>query len=54
MKKEEELVSFLRDKGLDIYEPDLDAFRSRVQRMYLELEFAKSWPEGILEKINAL
>ena len=54
LKKEEELVSFLRDKGLDIYEPDLDAFRSRVQRMYLESEFAKSWPEGILEKINAL
>ena len=47
LKKEEELVSFLRDKGLDIYEPDLDAFRSRVQRMYLESEFAKSWPEGI-------
>lgn len=54
LKKEEELVSFLKDQGLDIYEPDLDAFRSRVQRMYLESEFAETWPEGILEKINAL
>jgi C4-dicarboxylate transporter DctQ subunit len=27
LKKEEELVSFLREKGLDIYEPDLNAFR---------------------------
>jgi tripartite ATP-independent transporter DctP family solute receptor len=54
LKKEEDLVSFLKEKGLAVYEPDLDAFRTQVQSMYLESEFAKSWPEGVLEKVNAL
>lgn len=52
--KEDELVAFLKDKGLDIYEPDLEAFRSHVQKMFIESEFASSWPEGLLDKINAL
>ena len=51
---EAELVSFLKEKGLKVYEPNLDAFRTRVQAMYLESDIAKSWPEGVLEKINAL
>jgi TRAP-type C4-dicarboxylate transport system substrate-binding protein len=51
---EAELVTFLKEKGLKVYEPDLDAFRTRVQAMYLESDIAKSWPEGVLEKINAL
>ncbi len=54
LKKEADLVSFLEEKGLDVYEPDLAAFRNQVQSMYLESEFAASWPEGVLEKINAL
>jgi len=54
LAKEEELVSFLQEKGLDIYEPDLAAFRSHVQAQYVGSEFAKAWPEGVLEKINAL
>ena len=54
LQLEEELVSFLKDKGLAVYEPDLAAFRDHVQKMYLESEFAKTWPEGVLEKINAL
>ena len=54
LKKEEDLVSFLREKGMDIYEPDLNAFRTHVQAQYVGSEFAKSWPEGVLEKINAL
>lgn len=54
LKKEDELVAFLKDKGLEIYEPDLAAFRSTVQKAYLDSEYAKSWPEGLLEKVNAL
>ncbi len=54
LKKEAELVAFLEEQGLSIYEPDLAAFRDQVQSMYLESEFAESWPEGVLEKINAL
>ena len=54
LAKEEELVAFLQGQGLDSYEPDLRAFREHVQAQYVGSEFAKSWPEGVLEKINAL
>lgn len=54
LAKEEELVAFLREQGLEIYEPDLAAFRSHVQEQYKGSEFAASWPEGVLEQINAL
>lgn len=51
---EESLVQFFKDEGLDVYAPDVDAFRERVQAMYLESDFSKDWPEGMLERINAL
>ncbi|UCH24879.1 MAG: TRAP transporter substrate-binding protein DctP [Trueperaceae bacterium] len=51
---EDELVAFLEEQGLEIYEPDLKAFREHVQAQYVGTEFAASWPEGVLEQINAL
>lgn len=54
LQKEADLVSFLEEQGLAIYEPDLAAFRSAVQEAYLGSEFAQTWPEGLLEQINAL
>jgi tripartite ATP-independent transporter DctP family solute receptor len=54
LKKEEDLVSFLKEQGLEIYEPDLAAFRTHVQAQYVGSEFAAAWPDGVLEKINAL
>ncbi len=51
---EAELEQFFKDQGLKVYEPDLEAFRSHVQKMYLESEFSETWPEGMVEKINAL
>ena len=54
LQKEGELVSFLEEQGLDVYEPDLAAFRSHVQAQYVGSDFAASWPEGVLDKINAL
>ena len=54
LKKEEELVGFLKEKGLAVYEPDLNAFRDQVQSMYLKSDLADDWPEGVLDKINAL
>lgn len=54
LKKEADLVAFLKGKGMNIYEPDVGAFRKRVQGMYVRSKFAKSWPKGLLEKINAL
>jgi TRAP-type transport system periplasmic protein len=54
LRKEEELVAYLKDQGLEIYEPDLQAFREHVQEQYVGSEFAAAWPEGVLEQINAL
>jgi tripartite ATP-independent transporter DctP family solute receptor len=51
---EVELEQFFKDKGLKVYAPDVDAFRAQVQKAYLESDFAKTWPEGMVDKINAL
>lgn len=50
---EDELVQFMKDNGLKVYEPDVDAFRAQVQAAYLASEYAKDWPEGIVDAINA-
>ncbi|MEM0921505.1 MAG: TRAP transporter substrate-binding protein DctP [Pseudomonadota bacterium] len=54
LDKENNLADFIRSKGVEIYTPDLDAFRTHVQAQYVGSEVASSWPEGVLEKINAL
>lgn len=54
LKLENELADFFREKGLKVYEPDLKAFRDTVQKAYMESDFSKTWPEGLVEKINAL
>jgi len=54
LKREAELVEVFKGKGLNIYTPDVEAFRTHVQKAYLESELAKSWPEGMVDKINAL
>jgi tripartite ATP-independent transporter DctP family solute receptor len=52
--REAELLEKFKADGLNIYEPDVAAFRTNAQKLYLESELAKSWPEGVLDKINAL
>jgi TRAP-type C4-dicarboxylate transport system substrate-binding protein len=52
--REAELVELFKTEGLDIYEPDLAAFRAFAQQKYLESELAKDWPEGVVDRINAL
>ncbi len=54
VKNEAELVDFFKGQGLKVYTPDVEAFRTRVQKMYLESPFSKDWPEGLLDRINAV
>ena len=54
LDKENNLADFIRSNGVEIYTPDLEAFRTHVQAQYVGSEAAASWPEGVLEKINAL
>jgi TRAP-type C4-dicarboxylate transport system substrate-binding protein len=53
-KQEAELVDFFKKQGLDVYTPDVNAFRDFAQKKYLASDLAKSWPAGMLEKINAM
>jgi tripartite ATP-independent transporter DctP family solute receptor len=54
LKQEAELAESFKTKGLDVYTPDLKAFREFAQKKYLASDLAKSWPAGMLDKINAI
>jgi len=54
LKQEQELVAFFKSANLDVYTPDVAAFRAYAQKQYLQSPLSKSWPPGVLEKINAL
>lgn len=52
--QEKALLEEFKAAGLDIYEPDIAAFRKFAQEKYLASDLAKSWPEGVLDKVAAL
>jgi len=54
LKKEAELADGFRKQGLDVYAPDVNAFRAYAQKVYLASDEAKAWPPGLLDKINAM
>ena len=54
LDKENNLADFIRSQGVEIYTPDLEAFRNHVQAQYVGSEAASAWPEGVLDRINAL
>jgi TRAP-type C4-dicarboxylate transport system substrate-binding protein len=54
LAQEEEMVAFFRGQGLEVYAPNVDAFRAEAQRRYLASSQSQSWPAGILERINAV
>jgi TRAP-type C4-dicarboxylate transport system substrate-binding protein len=53
-KREAELAEGFRKQGLDVYAPDINAFRAHAQKVYLASDEAKEWPKGMLEKIGAI
>jgi TRAP-type C4-dicarboxylate transport system substrate-binding protein len=54
LKQEAELVAFFKEEGLEVYEPDVAAFRAYTQEQYLKSPLSAAWPDGMLERINAL
>lgn len=54
LKREAELLDFMKKQGLEVYAPDVKAFREHAQKLYLASDLAKSWPKGMIERINAL
>jgi tripartite ATP-independent transporter DctP family solute receptor len=53
VKEEGQLVEFFKKEGLQVTTPDVDAFRKSVQATYQNSDYAKVWPKGIVERINA-
>jgi len=53
-REEKELIEFFRAQGIAVTTPDVAAFRKTVQSAYLNSEYAKQWPRGLLERINAV
>ena len=53
IKEEGQLVEFFKKEGLQDITPDVDAFRKSVQTTYQASDYAKVWPKGLLDRINA-
>jgi TRAP-type C4-dicarboxylate transport system substrate-binding protein len=54
LKREAELAESFKKQGLDVYTPDVKAFREFAQKKYLESDLAKNWPAGMIDKINRM
>jgi TRAP-type C4-dicarboxylate transport system substrate-binding protein len=54
IKEETQILEFFKKEGLQVTTPDVDAFRKTVQTAYLNSEYAKEWPKGLLDRINAV
>ena len=54
LKKEAELAEGFKRAGLEVYTPNIAAFREHAQKVYLASDDAKAWPPGMLDKINAM
>ena len=54
IKEEAQLVDFFRKEGLQVSTPDVEAFRRTVQAAYQNSEYARVWPKGLVERINAV
>ena len=53
-KEEEELIAYFKAQGLDVYTPNLKAFRDYALDMTQKSKYIKEWTPGMLERINAL
>jgi TRAP-type C4-dicarboxylate transport system substrate-binding protein len=54
LKREAELAESFKKQGLDVYVPDIGAFRTYAQKVYMASDEAKDWPKGMLEQIAAV
>ncbi len=50
---EKQMVDFFKSQGLTVTTPDVNAFRTAVQGAYNKSDYAKAWPAGLLDRINA-
>ena len=53
LQEESQLVEFFKKEGLQVTTPDVAAFRKAVQATYQSSDYARVWPAGLVERINA-
>ncbi|MCB1360229.1 MAG: TRAP transporter substrate-binding protein DctP [Rhodobacter sp.] len=54
LRQESELQATFEAAGIDVYTPDLEAFRSHAAAMYLNSDYSAAWPEGLIDAIAAV
>lgn len=54
LKMEASLGENFKAAGAIITKPNVEAFRSYARKVYLESDQAKTWPKGVIEKIDAI
>ncbi|TKT74742.1 sialic acid TRAP transporter substrate-binding protein SiaP [Aquamicrobium sp. LC103] len=54
LEQEKELIEFFKKEGLEVYTPDVAAFQTHANKTYLESPLSGDWPEGLVDRINAL
>jgi TRAP-type transport system periplasmic protein len=54
VKDEAELVAFFKKEGLEVYTPDVPAFRTHVLSEYTKSKYAAGWVPGMLDRIVKL
>ena len=53
IKREKELVSFFKEKGLTVVHPNIEAFKTRVDKIYLEnKDFINKWDMDLYKQIQ--
>ena len=52
-QEETQLVEFFKKEGLQVSTPDVAEFRKTVQAAYQTSDYAKAWPAGLVDRINA-
>lgn len=53
-KEEEELIAFFKQQGLEVYTPDVKAFRDYALNVTKKSKYVNEWAPGMLDRINAL
>jgi len=54
LAEEKGLIEFFKSQGLDVYSPDVAAFRSHVLDTYLHDPISRDWPPNIIQTLDAI
>ena len=54
LRLEKTALQELKDLGMEVTTPNVEAFREHMKQAYLSSKFAEGWPEGLWDKIAAM